>query len=83
MFRQTLPTVALLLCAVLIKTGTHALLMGPAAALVWITPGNSLGLGVGLALWFTATFLNFPLPRAVAGMPCSRAYRTKSHTIRK
>ncbi len=61
-------TLALLLFAVLIKTGTHALLMGPAAALIWITPGNSLGLGVGLALWFSATFLNFPLQRAVAAL---------------
>ena len=41
---------ALLCLALLVKTAAHALLMGPAAALGWITPGNSLGLGIGLAL---------------------------------
>lgn len=61
-------TLTLLFLAVLIKTGAHALLMGPAAAVVWITPGNSLGLGVGLALWFSASFLNFSLQRAVAAL---------------
>lgn len=61
-------TLGLLLGALLIKTGTHALLMGPAAALVWITPGNSLGVGVGLLLWWSASFLGFPLQRAVAAL---------------
>jgi len=61
-------TLGLLLCAVLIKTAAHALLMGPAAALGWITPGNSLGIGVGLLLWFSASFLNFTLQRAVAAL---------------
>jgi hypothetical protein len=42
--------------------------MGPAAALGWITPGNSLGLGIGLALWWSATFLGAPLQRAVAAL---------------
>jgi hypothetical protein len=55
-------------CAVLVKTAAHALLMGPAAALGWITPGNSLGLGIGLALWWSATFLGAPLQRAVAAL---------------
>lgn len=61
-------TLGLLLCAVLIKTATHALFMGPAAALGWITPGNSLGMAIGLALWFSASFLSFPLQRAVAAL---------------
>jgi VanZ family protein len=61
-------TFGLLLCAVLVKTATHALLMGPAAALGWITPGNSLGIGVGLALWWSATFLGLSLQRAVAAL---------------
>lgn len=61
-------TLALLLFAVLIKTAAHALLMGPAAALIWITPGNSIGIGIGLVLWFSASFLNFPLQRAVAAL---------------
>ena len=61
-------TLALLLCAVLIKTGIHALLLGPAAALGWITPGNSLGVGVGLVLWIGASFLGVPLQRAVAAL---------------
>jgi len=61
-------TLGLLLGALLIKTATHALLMGPAAALGWITPGNSLGIGIGLVLWFSASFLSFPLQRAVAAL---------------
>ncbi len=61
-------TLGLLLCAVLIKTATHALFMGPAAALGWITPGNSLGMAIGLALWFSASFLGVPLQRAVAAL---------------
>ena len=61
-------TLGLLLGALLIKTATHALLMGPAAALGWITPGNSLGIGIGLVLWFSASFLSFPPQRAVAAL---------------
>jgi VanZ family protein len=61
-------TLGLLLCAVLIKTAAHALFMGPAAALGWITPGNSLGLTIGLMLWASAAFLSFPLQRAVAAL---------------
>ena len=61
-------TLALLLVALLTKTATHALFMGPAAALGWITPGNSIGIGVGLVLWFSASFLDFPLQRAVAAL---------------
>ena len=61
-------TLALLCLALLVKTAAHALLMGPAAAADWITPGNSLGIGVGLALWWSATFLGFPLQRAVAAL---------------
>jgi VanZ family protein len=61
-------TGGLLLAALLIKTLAHALLIGPAAAVAWITPGNSLGLGIGLALWWGASFLVFPLQRAVAAL---------------
>lgn len=61
-------TAALVALALLVKTLAHALLIGPAAALSWITPGNSIGLGVGLALWWGASFLAFPLQRAVAAL---------------
>jgi VanZ family protein len=61
-------TLGLLLGALLIKTAIHALLMGPEAALGWITPGNSLGIGVGLLLWWSASFLSFPPQRAVAAL---------------
>lgn len=61
-------TGVLLLAALLIKTLAHALLMGPAAAVAWITPGNSVGLAAGLALWWGASFLVFPLQRAVAAL---------------
>jgi len=61
-------TGGLLLTAVLIKTLAHALLMGPAAALAWITPGNSVGIAIGLALWWSASFLVFSLQRAVAAL---------------
>jgi VanZ family protein len=61
-------TLALLSLALLVKTAAHALLMGPEAALDWITPGNSLGLGIGLALWGSASFLGFTLQRAVAAL---------------
>jgi len=61
-------TAGLLLTALLVKTLAHALLMGPAAAIAWITPGNSIGIGIGLALWWSASFLVFPLQRAVAAL---------------
>lgn len=61
-------TLALLLGAVLIKTATYAILMGMPAALAWITPGNSLGMAIGLGMWWTASFLSFPLQRAVAAV---------------
>ena len=61
-------TGGLLLGAVLIKTLTHALLIGPASALAWITPGNGAGMAIGLALWWAASFLVFPLQRAVAAL---------------
>jgi hypothetical protein len=61
-------TSGLLLTAVLIKTLAHALLMGPAAAVAWVTPGNSIGLATGLGLWWGASFLVFPLQRAVAAL---------------
>ncbi len=61
-------TGGLLLVAVLVKVLAHALLMGPAAALAWLTPGNSLGLAIGLVAWWSASFLVFPLQRAVAAL---------------
>jgi VanZ family protein len=61
-------TGGLLLLALLVKTLAHALLMGPGAALAWITPGNSLGLAIGMALWWSASFLVFPLQRALAAL---------------
>lgn len=61
-------TAGLLLAALLIKTLAHALLMGPAAALAWITPGNSIGIAAGLVLWWSASFLVFPLQRAAAAL---------------
>lgn len=63
-----LVTSSLLLTAVLIKTLAHALLMGPGAAVAWLTPGNSVGMALGLALWWGASFLVFPLQRAVAAL---------------
>ena len=61
-------TVGLLLGAVLIKILAHALLMGPTAAVAWITLGNSAGLALGLALWWLASFLAVALQRAVAAL---------------
>ena len=61
-------TGGLLLAALLVKTLAHALLMGPAAAVAWITPGNGAGMAIGLALWWGASFLVFPLQRAVAAL---------------
>lgn len=61
-------TLLLLAAALLIRTLAHALMMGPAAALAWITPGNSLGLGIGLALWWAASHLSFSLQRAIAAL---------------
>jgi len=61
-------TGGLLLAALLIKTLAHALLMGPAAAVAWITPGNGFGLAIGLTIWWLASFLVFPVRRAVAAL---------------
>jgi len=61
-------TGGLLLTAVLIKTLAYALLMGPGAAMTWITPGNSIGMAIGLVLWWSASFLVFPLQRAAAAL---------------
>jgi VanZ family protein len=61
-------TGGLLLLALLVKVLAHALLMGPAAALAWLTPGNSLGLAVGLVAWWSASYLAFSLQRAVAAL---------------
>lgn len=61
-------TGGLLLCAALIKTLSYALLMGPGAALAWITPGNGIGLAAGLVLCWAASFLVLPLRRAIAAL---------------
>lgn len=59
---------AVLLTALLVKALAHALLLGPGAAVAWITPGNSVGLAIGLVVWWSATFLMFTLQRAVAAL---------------
>jgi VanZ family protein len=61
-------TLCLLLAALLVKTLAYALLMGPNQATAWITPGNSLGLALGLALWWIASLLGFTLQRALAAL---------------
>ena len=61
-------TLGLLLLALLVKALAHALLIAPVAALVWITPGNSAGLALGAALWWSASFLGVPLQRAMAAL---------------
>jgi VanZ family protein len=58
----------LLLCAMLLKTLAHALLMAPAAALSWITPGNMTGLGLGLVLLTSASFTRMAVQRAIAAL---------------
>lgn len=64
--RLTALCLGLLLLALLIKTLGYALLMTPTAAFGWVTPGNAQGLGVGLTLWFVASFLHFRVQRALA-----------------
>ena len=61
-------TLAVLFAAVLIKALSHVLLMGPSALVIWITPGNRIGMLIGLVLWWSATFLSFSLQRAVAAL---------------
>ncbi len=61
-------TAAVLLAAVLIKALSYALLMGPEALVIWITPGNRAGMLIGLALWWSASFLSFSLQRSVAAL---------------
>ncbi len=58
----------LFVTAALLKMLAHALLMGPPAAIAWITPGNASGIGVGLALWWAASFLAPPMQRAIAAL---------------
>lgn len=59
---------ALLAVALLVKTLAFALLMGPHAALHWLTPGNAVGLGAGLLLWWAASFLHPALQRMLAAL---------------
>ncbi len=54
--------------ALLVKTLAHALLFGPAAATAWLTPGNGLGVSIGIGLWWLATFLPAVLQRALAAL---------------
>ncbi len=61
-------TAGVLLMAVSIKAFSYALLMGPAALLAWVTPGNSAGMAVGFGLWWSASFLSLSLQRAVAAL---------------
>ena len=61
-------TVGLVGLALLVKTLAHALLFGPAAATAWLTPGNGLGISVGIGFWWLASFLPAVLQRAVAAL---------------
>ncbi|MBI5109355.1 MAG: VanZ family protein [Rhodocyclales bacterium] len=66
--RRRLLPLLLLLLALTTKTLAYALIAGPAAALTWLTPGNSQGIGIGLALWLGASFLTPALQRATAAL---------------
>ena len=66
--RRRLLTLLLLLFALMTKALAYALIAGPAAALTWLTPGNSQGIGIGLALWLGASFLAPALQRATAAL---------------
>ncbi len=66
--RRRLLTLLLMLFAVMTKALAYALIAGPAAALTWLTPGNSQGIGIGLTLWLGASFLAPALQRATAAL---------------
>lgn len=59
---------AAIAAAMLLRMLAHALMMGPQAAVAWITPGNLHGIGAGLALWATMTIAPRPLQRAAAAL---------------
>jgi len=66
--RRTRLCLGLFVLVIAVKTFAYALLMDPTAALVWITPGNTVGVGLGLLLWTLASFLEVPLQRAIAAL---------------
>lgn len=59
---------ALLAGGLAAKTLAFALMMPPAAALAWATPGCLRGLAIGAALWLLVSFTRHPLQRAVAAL---------------
>lgn len=65
--RRLLPLILLLL-ALTLKTLAFALLMAPASALAWATPGTAVGVVVAVVVWFAASRLVVPLQRALAAL---------------
>ena len=65
--RQWQGVLALVLGALVVHTFAAALLISPQQALRWITPGNSLGLAVGLLLLLPGLQVAPPLRRMLAG----------------
>lgn len=65
--RRLLPA-AVLVAGLGAKTLAHALMMQPAAAFSWATPGSLAGLCIGAAIWVPASRLVPPLQRALAAL---------------
>ena len=65
---------ALFAAALTIRALSFELLVEPAPALRWVTPGNSIGFVSGLALLTPTLFLAAPLRRALAG--CALLFAT-------
>jgi VanZ family protein len=65
--RILLATGLLFATALAIRTLSYALLVDPAQALRWLTPGNGTGLGIGLGLLIPCLFLPATFRRALAG----------------
>jgi VanZ family protein len=66
--RRRLFPLIVLAAAVLIRTLAQALMMQPAAAFAWATPGALSGLALGVALWLIAASLRLSLQRSLAGL---------------
>jgi VanZ family protein len=65
--RRRLFPLIVLAAALLIRTLTQALMMTPAAALSWATPGAMTGLALGSVIWLAAARLLPSLQRSLAG----------------
>jgi hypothetical protein len=65
--RRLLPG-AILAAGLCAKTLAYALMMRPAAALAWATPGSLAGLVAGIVLWWLAAPLTPSLQRALAAL---------------